>query len=190
VTKQLTVFCLLIPLHSLGLFDGLQVIDQIDPSHHRLTLCARLSGTAASCPGCRTASRRVQGHYWRCLGDLPCLGRPVILRVQVRRFRCVNDTCPRRTFGEPLPDVAQCRARHTDRLRSSHHAIALALGGNPGARLATRTGMPVGATTLLRRIREVDLDPPLPPRVLGVDDWAWRGSSFFCVHSFWKKFSV
>jgi hypothetical protein len=26
----------------------------------------------------------------------------------------------------------------------------------------------------LRRIREADLDPPLPPRVLGVDDWAWR----------------
>jgi hypothetical protein len=36
--------------------------------------------------------------------------------------------------------------------------------------------MPVGATTLLRRIREADLDPPLPPRILGVDaavlNWA------------------
>jgi len=165
VTKQLTVFCLLIPLHSLGLFDGLHVIDQIDRSNHRITLCARLSGTAASCPGCRAESQRVHGHYWRCLGDLPCC--PVILRVQVRRFRCVNDTCPRRTFGETLPDIARCRARHTDRLRSSHRAIALTLGGNPGARLATRTSMPVGATTLLRRIR--DLEPPLPPRVLGVD---------------------
>ena len=41
--------------------------------------------------------------------------------------------------------------------------------------MATRTGMPVGGTTLLRRIREADLEPPLPPtRVLGVDDWAWR----------------
>jgi hypothetical protein len=31
----------------------------------------------------------------------------------------------------------------------------------------------------LRRIREADLDPPLPPRVLGVDDWAWRkGQSY------------
>jgi transposase len=179
MTKQLTVSRLLIPLHSLGLFDGLQVIDQIDPSNHRITLCARLSGTAASCPGCRTESRRVHGHYWRCLGDLPCFGRPIILRVHVRRFRCVNDACPRRTFGEPLPAIARCRARHTDRLRSSHHAIALALGGNPGAHMATRIGMPVGATTLLRRIREADLDPPLPPRVLGVDDWAWRkGQSY------------
>src|SRR3954467_5578392 len=116
-------------------------------------------------------------HYWRCLGDLPCC--PIILRVHVRRFRCVNDACPRRTFGEPLPRIARCRARHTDRLRSAHHAIALALGGNPGARLATRTGMPIGGTTLLRRIREADLDPPLPPRVLGVDDWAWRKGSHY-----------
>src|SRR3954471_14172801 len=172
MTKQLTVSRLLIPLHSLGLFDGLQVIDQIDPSNHHITLCARLSGTAASCPGCRTESRRVHGHYWRCLDDLPCFGHPVILRVHVRRFRCVNDACPRRTFGEPLPRIARCRARHTDRLRSSHHAIALALGGNPDGHPDRH-----GATTLLRRIREADLDPPLPPRVLGVDNWAWRKGS-------------
>src|SRR4051812_3200461 len=73
-------------------------------------------------------------HYWRCLGDLPCC--PIILRVHVRRFRCINDACPRRTFGEPLPRIAGCRARHTERLRSAHHAIALALGGNPGAHMA------------------------------------------------------
>jgi hypothetical protein len=90
--------------------------------------------------------------------------------VHVRRFRCVNDTCRRRTFGEPLPRIAPCRSRHTERLRSSHHAIALAVSGSPGARLATRTGMPVGATTLLRRIREAPPDPLPPIRVLGVDD--------------------
>jgi transposase len=121
----------------------------------------------------------VHSHYWRCLGDLPCFGRPVILFVHIRRFRCGNDACSRRTFGERLPDMARPRARHTDRLRSVHHAIALAQGGNPGAHLATRIGMPVGATTLLRRLRAVDLDPPLPPRVLGVDDWAWRKGSHY-----------
>jgi transposase len=121
----------------------------------------------------------VHSHYWRCLGDLPCFGRPVILFVRIRRFRCVNVACPRHTFGERLPDIAHPRARHTDRLRSAHHAIALSLGGNPGAHMAIRTGMPVGATTLLRRIREADLEPPLPPRVLGVDDWAWRKGSHY-----------
>src|SRR5690349_13829505 len=173
------MYCSLISLHSLGVFDGLHVIDQIDHANHRITLRARLSGSSAPCPGCQAESRRVHGHYWRCLGDLPCFGRPVILFVHIRRFRCGNDACSRRTFGERLPEIARPRARHTDRLRSVHHAIALAQSGNPGAHLATRIGMPVGATTLLRRLREVAPEPPLPPRVLGVDDWAWRKGSHY-----------
>jgi DNA-binding transcriptional regulator YiaG len=57
----------------------------------------------------------------------------------------------------------------------------LASRHRPGAGRQSRSahGYPDrhGATTLLRRIRE--LEPPLPPRVLGVDDWAWRkGQSY------------
>jgi transposase len=170
---------LLITLHALGLFDNLTLIDQIDHASPRLTLRVRSTRASAPCPECGTQSRRIQGHYWRCLGDLPCFGHPVFLLVRVRRFRCTNDDCPRRTFGEALPDVARPYARHTDRLRSIHHAVALALGGNPGARLASRTGMPVGATTLLRRLRETAPEPALEPRVLGVDDWAWRKGSHY-----------
>jgi hypothetical protein len=102
-----------------------------------------------------------------------------VLFVQIRRFRCVNDACPQRTFGELLPDIAHPRARQTDRLQSWHRALALTLGANPGARLATRTGMPVGVTTLLRRLREVAPEPSSDPRVLGGDDWAWRKGSYY-----------
>lgn len=129
---------------------------------------------SASCPGCGFACERYHGHYWRSLGDLPCFGRPVVLLVRVRRFRCDNETCPRHTFGEPLPEIARPRARHTERLRTMHQGIGLALGGSPGARLAAKMAMPVSGTTLLHRIRQVDKTPPAPPRVLGVDDWAWR----------------
>lgn len=97
-----------------------------------------------------------------------------MLLVRVRRFRCLNEACPRHTFGEPLPEIARPRARHTERLRTLHQGIGLALGGNPGARLAAKMAMPVSGTTLLHRIRQVDTDPPASPRVLGVDDWAWR----------------
>jgi transposase len=169
----------LISLQSLGIFDDLDVVDRIDPGRHRISLQARLSATTADCPDCRTRSHRVHGHYWRCLGDLPCFGRPVVLFVRIRRFRCLDDACPRRTFGERLPRLARPRARHTDRLRAAHHAIALALGAQAGARLATRTGMPVGGTTLLRRIRKAGLEPSPTPRVLGVDDWAWRRGSHY-----------
>jgi transposase len=50
--------------------------------------------------------------------------------------------------------------------------VALALGGEAGARLAAKHGMPVSPDTLLRLIRGVpDREVPTPT-VLGVDDWA------------------
>jgi NAD-dependent oxidoreductase involved in siderophore biosynthesis len=53
-------------------------------------------------------------------------------------------------------------------------AIALALAGRAGSRLATALGMPVSRSTLLRGIRSLP-DPPVGPvTVLGVDEFAWR----------------
>ena len=34
--------------------------------------------------------------------------------------------------------------------------------------------MPVSGDTLLRLIRAASLKPFTPPRVIGIDDWAWR----------------
>ena len=48
------------------------------------------------------------------------------------------------------------------------------LGGRPGARLGSRLRLPANRSTLLRLVRGAVLPTPAPPRVLGVDDWAWR----------------
>src|SRR4051812_47753027 len=111
----------------------------------------------ASCPACGTPSRRVHGAHWRSLGDVACFGHPTLLLVRVRRFRCVVPACPRRTFAEPLPGVAQTRARQTDRLRAVHRTMTL--GGNPGARHAAAMGVPISRTTLLKRVRTGDAVP-------------------------------
>ena len=34
--------------------------------------------------------------------------------------------------------------------------------------------MPVSGDTLLRLIRATPVEPAPPPRVIGIDDWAWR----------------
>jgi len=125
-----------ISLHSIGFPSTLQILDQIDHGARRVTLRTQTSAASAPCPACATPSRRVHGAYWRSLGDVACFGRPTLLLVRVRRFRCTAPACPRRTFAEPLPGVAQTRARQTDRLRAVHRTMAL--GGNPGARHARR----------------------------------------------------
>jgi transposase len=164
----------LITLDPSEFFPGLHIIDRIDLQSPRLTLQVQLDQVAASCPACGVRSVRVHSHYQRSIGDVPCLGRQLVLLVRIRRFRCVNAACRKRTFAERPAAIAQPGARHTNRLRTLHHAIALALGGNAGARMAGTMAIPVGATTLLRRIREAPLEALPQTRVLGVDDWAWR----------------
>jgi transposase len=70
--------------------------------------------------------------------------------------------------------VTLSKARRTVRLREAQTSIGLALGGEPGSRLAGKLAMPVSGDTLLRLVRAAGAEPITPPRVLGVDDWAWR----------------
>src|SRR4051794_21034655 len=55
------------------------------------------------------------------------------------------------------------------------HWLTLALGGRAGARLARRLGLLACRSTLLRSLRHrMQPTAVTAPRVLGIDDWAWR----------------
>ena len=137
-----------------------------------LTILASSAATDAPCPLCGGRSERVHSRYPRTLADLPWAKLGVRLRVQVRKFFCGNDACPRTIFAERLAGIAEAHARRTDRQREGLAAIAFALGGEAGARLADDLGMPVSPDTLLRLIRrDPEADVPVAT-VLGVDDWA------------------
>ena len=105
---------------------------------------------------------------------LPSQGRPIAIHVRARRFRCFTVDCPRRVFAERLPLVAAPRARRSQRLGDIQRHIGMAVGGEPGSRLAHRLAMPVSGDTLLRLIRSARWEAPEAPRVIGVDEWAWK----------------
>jgi transposase len=136
-----------------------------------VTVRAVSEAVEARCPICGEPADRVHSRYTRTLADLPWARFAVRPRVRVRKFFCANPTCPRAVFAERLKGVA-ASARRTDRQGERLTAIAVALGGEPGSRLARKLGMPASPDTLLRLIRrDPDADVPTPT-VLGVDDWA------------------
>lgn len=151
-------------------------VDQVVPNPDNVVILTSPRQLSATCPACAHPSHRLHSRYRRTLADLPWQGRPVALQVQARRFRCLNPTCSRQTFAERLPGVASAAARRTERLGSLQSCLGLALGGEAGQRLAERLAMPTSADTLLRLVSKVSNDnaPPPTPRVLAVDDWAWR----------------
>lgn len=153
-----------------------RAVVQVLPTPDRVIIVAQPRSSTAACPDCGTPSRSVHSHYERHLGDLPWQGRPVALRIRARRFRCAVPACARKTFAERLAGTAALTARRTERLGSLHACLGLALGGEAGARLAARLAISTSPDTLLRAVRASGsnvLTPPTP-RVLGVDDWAWR----------------
>lgn len=137
-----------------------------------ITIVASTSQPEVACPLCGSPTSRVHSRYLRTLAELPCLRLTVRLHLHTRRFFCDQPECPRAIFTERLPDVALPYARRTARLAEALQLIAHALGGEAGARLTARLGMPVSADTLLRQLAGSAPPAPETPRVLGVDDWA------------------
>ena len=163
----------MLPLELLGAPEGSCLVRAcLDVEN--LTVHLAITAPTAACPLCGSDTRRVHSRYTRRLDDLPCLGRCVRLQVAVRRFVCPQSDCPRRIFAERLPGFAAPRARTTDRLRQTQTDIGSSLGGEAGSRLAARMGMTTSPDTLLRRVKRLKNEPAEPPRVVGIDDWAWR----------------
>jgi transposase len=147
-------------------------IQHIASSETLLTITARALAPTATCPSFSQVSTHVHSHYTRSPPDLPISGRRVQLVLRVRRFRCPNPQCSRQTFAERLPQVP-VSARQTSRLGAILESIAVVLSGQAGSRLADQLAMRLSADTLLRRAKKKTTTPPTP-RVLGVDDFAFR----------------
>jgi transposase len=135
-----------------------------------------LTATAASakCPLCSQLSTRVHSHYHRTLADLPCSGVAVRLELCAPKFFCDNPRCNRRIFTPPLPQLAARYARRTLRLQAVLQMIGLALGGEAGARLSRELHLATSGDTILRALHHWHPLMATTPRVLGVDDFAFR----------------
>ncbi len=155
--------------HAPGLLvEETSLVDQV------FVVVLRSMSPTAVCPSCQLPSARIHSHYERSPTDLPWGGTPLRLLLRVRKFFCPTPACPRRIFTEGLPGVIAPSARATSRLTDLLRAIAFALGGEAGARLARQIGVTVHPATLINLIRRAPLPVYPSPKILGVDDWAQR----------------
>lgn len=126
------------------------------------------------CPTCQLSSASVHSHYARIATDVPVGGRSVRLIVQVRRFRCRNPACSRKTFAEQFVPLVRRYSQRTASLEELLDDIGVTVGGRPGARFAGRHCLLTSRSTLIRVVRRLPLPLTASPTVLGVDDFAVR----------------
>ena len=149
-------------------------LDQITVREGVIVFAARTITPWAACPLCRQLSQRVHSHYRRTLADLPWQGNTVKIVLTCRKLFCGNRECKRRIFAEPIPFVARRCARKTCRLAEALWELAYLAGGEAAARIARTFGLSVSPDALLRSLHRTPPPDSSTPRVLGVDDFAFK----------------
>jgi hypothetical protein len=125
------------------------VVEQVERDPGGIVIEASVAAATADCPGCEATAVRVHGRYQRVLRDASLAKTPVAIRLTMRRFVCDTASCTRRTFSEQVPGLTTPHTRYSPPLRSALTAIAVALAGRAGPRLAGVLGVRVGRDTLL-----------------------------------------
>jgi len=150
-------------------------IGQVEDTGDTVVIRASCRAAQARCPLCGAVSSRVHGGYARVVADGAAGGRPVLIALSVRRFRCPESSCPRVTFAEQAGGVSARYRRRSVPLLGMLASFGLELAGRAAARLAGTMGMPVHSSTVLRLVMALP-DPPVTasPAVTGVDDFALR----------------
>ena len=150
-------------------------VDRVEDTGAAVVIFASCRAASACCPRCGRESSRVHGAYSRVVADGAAGGRPVLIALRVRRFRCGQPSCPRITFAEQAEGLTSRYRRRSVPLMAMLAGFGVELAGRAAARLAGRLGVAVHPSTVLRLVAALP-EPRLTaaPEVLGVDDFALR----------------
>ena len=153
---------------------GLRV-HRVEDAGDAVMIVASCRADSACCPRCGQESARVHGGYSRIVADGAAGGRPVLIVLLVRRFRCRNPACPAVTFAEQATGLSERYRRRSVPLLGMLAGFGLELAGRAATRLAGTLGIAVHPSTVLRLVMALP-DPPVTaaPQVTGVDDFALR----------------
>ncbi len=146
----------------------------LDEAETHIKLSVSSTQPVVHCPICAHSTHRIHSRYERTLADLPWAEYSITLKLQVRKFFCINAGCKRRIFTERVATVAVPWARRTRRMAERLTAVGLALGGAAGERLSQHLDCRVSRNTILQLISRLPLPPIVTPRTLGVDDFSFR----------------
>jgi hypothetical protein len=114
---------------------GLRIL-RVEDTGEAVAIRACCRAACARCPSCGVVSARIHGAYARVVADGAAGGRPVLIILAVRRFRCPDRPCAKATFAEQAEDLSVRYRRRSVPLLGMLAAFGLELGGRAGSRLA------------------------------------------------------
>ena len=152
---------------------------QIDKASNSIFIELTLISTEGTCPCCGNISKHRHSKYQRKVSDLSWGEFSITLLLNSNKFFCKNETCPQKIFCERLGAAVKKYARKTRKMLERLKDIALSVGCNPGSRLLNKMSYPISSSTLLRLLHRIKTEGHKVPKVLGVDDWAYKKGGIY-----------
>ncbi|MFC2090916.1 ISL3 family transposase [Bacteroidota bacterium] len=151
---------------------------KIECSDSVIRIDASFKSRRSKCPSCGKYSNRVHDVYYRTITDLPVFQNRTVILLRTRKFKCGNKKCPRIVFSEQTPAIMRY-SRRTGRAARILQTFAIELTGRLGSIMSKKLQISVSSSTITRLAHGHQLLDITQPRVLGVDDWAYRkGESY------------
>ena len=148
-------------------------LQEIEYSDSIIRIYASVKSRRSRCPSCGKYSKRVHDYYYRTITDLPVFQNRTVILLKTRKFKCGNNRCHRKVFSEHTPDIVRY-SRRTSRATRILETFAIELTGRLGSILSKQMHLTVSSSTITRIAYSQQLPDIKQPRVLGVDDWAYR----------------
>jgi transposase len=148
-------------------------LNRIEYSSTTIWINASIKSNRSRCPNCGKLSKKIHDHYIRTISDLPVFQYRTTIRLKTRKFKCGNSLCKQKVFSEQTPVILRY-SRRTNRVLKILESFAIELTGKLGSIMSQQLFITVSSSTITRIAHNQQLSEIKQPRVLGVDDWAYR----------------
>lgn len=149
-------------------------ITKIEHFNASITVFASSKSNRSRCPVCERFSSSIHDFYYRTVSDLPAFQNSTVIIFKTRKFKCQNPRCIRKVFSEQTPTIIRCYSRRTVSVSNLLDSWSIELTGKLGSLLSKQLLISVSISTITRIAHSQPLPVIKQPRVLGVDDWAFR----------------
>lgn len=148
-------------------------LNKIEYTNGTIWINASFKTKRSRCPDCRKFSKKIHDRYTRTISDLPVFQYRTIIRLKTRKFKCGNPRCERKVFSEQTPVISRY-SRRTNRVLKILESFAIELTGKLGSFMSKQLFIAVSISTITRMAHNQQLPEIKQPKILGVDDWAYR----------------
>ena len=148
-------------------------VKKIEYNNSIVKIYASVKTKRSRCPICGKFSSTIHDHYTRTISDLPVFQNKTVILLKTRKFKCNNSLCNRKVFSEQTPTILRY-SRRTKRTSKILNSFAIELTGKLASIMSKQLFITVSSSTITRIAHSQQLPKITQPKVLGVDDWAYR----------------